>query len=130
MTDIAAPNFDLNDEHRALLDDMTRSARAHFEADAMERDLSGQWPDDGFSRLAKMGVLGASVPETYGGAGLDLFSAGLVGQAPVGWIPPCRPPGKVTTIFASTISFRTAAKPNGGATYRASQTARLSAQSG
>jgi isovaleryl-CoA dehydrogenase len=81
MTDIAAPNFDLNDEHRALLDDMTRSARAHFEADAMERDLSGQWPDDGFSRLAKMGVLGASVPETYGGAGLDLFSAGLVGQA-------------------------------------------------
>lgn len=87
MTDIDAPNFDLGDEHRALLDVMTRSARAHFEADALQRDLSGQWPEDGFKRLAKMGVLGASVPEIYGGAGLDLFSAGLVGQA-IGRVDP------------------------------------------
>ncbi len=78
---VDAPNFDLNAEHRDLLDAMTRSAQAHFAEDAEQRDLDGKWPADGFARLAKMGVLGASVPEEYGGAGLDLFSAGLVGQA-------------------------------------------------
>lgn len=84
---VLAPNFELGAEHKALLDDMTRSAGAHFADDAEARDLSGQWPEDGFARLAAMGVLGASVPEEYGGAGLDLFSAGLVGQA-IGRIDP------------------------------------------
>lgn len=87
VDDIAAPNFDLGAEHRSLLHDMTRSAQAHFGGDAQERDLDGKWPEDGFARLAKMGVLGASVPEEYGGAGLDLFSAGLVGQA-IGRVDP------------------------------------------
>ena len=87
MTEVSAPNFDLNDEHRSLLEQMTRSARAHFSHDAAQRDLEGKWPEDGFHRLADMGVLGASVPERYGGAGFDLFSAGLVGQA-IGRIDP------------------------------------------
>ena len=78
---VDAPNFDLNADHRHLLDAMTKSARAHFADDAEERDLKGEWPADGFARLAKMGVLGASVAEEYGGVGLDLFSAGLIGQA-------------------------------------------------
>jgi isovaleryl-CoA dehydrogenase len=85
--DIAAPNFDLNAEHKALLEEMTRTARAYFGSDVRQRDLEGKWPEDGFTRLAKMGVLGASVAEEYGGAGLDLFSAGLVGQA-IGRVDP------------------------------------------
>jgi isovaleryl-CoA dehydrogenase len=84
---IAAPNFELGDEHNRLLDEITRNARSRFAHDAMQRDLDGCWPADGFSRLAKMGVLGASVPQQYGGAGMDLFSAGLVGQA-IGRVDP------------------------------------------
>lgn len=84
---ISAPNFDLGDDHRHLLEEITRNARARFAHDAMQRDLDGRWPDDGFQRLAEMGVLGASVASEYGGAGLDLFSAGLVGQA-IGRIDP------------------------------------------
>ena len=84
---IAAPNFELNDEHNRFLDEITRNARSRFAHDAMQRDRDGCWPADGFSRLAKMGVLGASVPQQYGGAGMDLFSAGLVGQA-IGRVDP------------------------------------------
>jgi len=84
---ISAPNFDLSEEHRQLLDEITRNARARFGSDVMQRDLEGRWPEDGFAQLAEMGVLGASVPTQYGGAGLDLFSAGLVGQA-IGRVDP------------------------------------------
>jgi len=74
-------NFDLSDEHQALLDQITRSARARFGALGDRMDREAWWPENGFRMLADLGVLGASVPRTYGGQGLDLFSAGLLGQA-------------------------------------------------
>ncbi len=78
---ISSTNFGLSGEHVALLDQMTRAARTEFAGDSERMDKDKWWPVDGFRRLAKLGILGASVPEEHGGAGLDLFSAGLIGQA-------------------------------------------------
>ena len=78
---ISSTNFGLSGEHVALLDQMTRAARTEFAGDSERMDKNKWWPVDGFRRLAKLGILGASVPEEHGGAGLDLFSAGLIGQA-------------------------------------------------
>jgi len=84
---IASANFELSSEHQALLDEMTVASRREFADLCARMDAESWWPDDGFARLARMGVLGATVPEIYGGAGLDLFEAGLVGQA-IGRVEP------------------------------------------
>jgi isovaleryl-CoA dehydrogenase len=78
---VASTNFDLSTEHRDLLDHITKGARAKFGALGERMDKDAWWPENGFRMLADLGLLGASVPKTYGGQGLDLFSAGLIGQA-------------------------------------------------
>ncbi len=84
---VASINFELAEEDRRMLDQLTAAARSEFEPFLERMDNESWWPNDGFARLARMGVLGASVPQQYGGAGLDLFRSGLVGQA-IGRVDP------------------------------------------
>ena len=48
-------------------------------------DSDEHWPDDMFPMLGRQGYLGLTVPEEYGGQGMDLLSAGLVCEVMHKW---------------------------------------------
>jgi isovaleryl-CoA dehydrogenase len=43
-------------------------------------DAEEWWPEDAFPKIGDNGLFGVTIPEEYGGAGLDLLAAGLVLQ--------------------------------------------------
>lgn len=72
-------NFTENDDIRTLRETLQR-----FVEKEMPRDLVAQWdkandfPRDVFLRLAKLGVLGLTVPEEYGGLGRNIVATMVV----------------------------------------------------
>ena len=80
------PNsFDLDDDRRAILDQADRFARNELYPLAERMDAEEWWPDDAFPKIGDNGFFGITVPEEYGGAGLDLTAAGLVLQGFSRW---------------------------------------------
>lgn len=75
----------LSDEHARLLDSADRLAKAQLAPLARRMDDEEWWPDEAFRALGKQGYLGVTAPVELGGAGLDLFSSGLVLQAISRW---------------------------------------------
>ncbi|PCJ62419.1 MAG: acyl-CoA dehydrogenase [Candidatus Hydrogenedentota bacterium] len=75
------PSYELNDDQRILLEHADRFARDTFLPIAEEMDTNESWPDDLFAKIGAQGYLGVTVAEEYGGAGLDLVSAGVILQA-------------------------------------------------
>ncbi len=72
------------DQH-AVLEAADRYAREELYPLARRMDEEEWWPAEAFARLGTEGYLGITVPQTYGGAGLDLVSAGLVAEAFSRW---------------------------------------------
>lgn len=72
--------FDLDDEQRALLDHADRFAREQLHQLSSRMDADEWWPEQAFAKIGEAGFFGATIPPEYGGAGLDLLSAGLVLQ--------------------------------------------------
>jgi isovaleryl-CoA dehydrogenase len=70
--------FDLNDDHRVILDQADRFARNELYALSERMDADEWWPEDVFPKIGDNGFFGVTIPEQYGGVGLDLLSAGLV----------------------------------------------------
>jgi alkylation response protein AidB-like acyl-CoA dehydrogenase len=63
------------DEQQEMVRDMVRSfAEERVRPGAAERDRSGEFPHDIFAEMGELGLLGMTVPEGYGGAGVDLLS--------------------------------------------------------
>lgn len=81
----AGVQFDLTPEQRAVLDAADLYAREQLYPLARRMDEEEWWPAAAFAALGAQGYLGITVPTAYGGAGLDLLSAGLVGQAFSRW---------------------------------------------
>ncbi|MGE0485433.1 MAG: acyl-CoA dehydrogenase family protein [Gammaproteobacteria bacterium] len=77
--------FDLNADQRAMLDEADRFARNELYPLAARMDDEEWWPEDAFRTIGEAGYFGLTVPEEYGGQGLDLFTSGLVGQAFARW---------------------------------------------
>ncbi|KIF66047.1 isovaleryl-CoA dehydrogenase [Streptomyces sp. AcH 505] len=77
--------FGLNEEQRAILDQADRFARNELYPLAQRMDHEEWWPQDAFPRIGDNGFFGATIPEDYGGAGLDLLAAGLVLQGFARW---------------------------------------------
>ena len=73
-------NFDLTDEHR-LLEQSVREWGAREIAPRI-RDLDREHRFDRgiLPQMAKLGLLGCSVPAEYGGAGMDYISLGLISE--------------------------------------------------
>ncbi len=61
----------LTDDQRAILEMVKDFCKSEIVPLAAEYDRSGQYPWKQLTKLAEIGLLGASVPETYGGAGID-----------------------------------------------------------
>jgi isovaleryl-CoA dehydrogenase len=78
-------SFDLTKEQREALDAADRYARNELYAFAPRMDNEEWWPTEVFANLGAEGYLGVTVPMEYGGAGMDLFTSGLVLQAFARW---------------------------------------------
>lgn len=77
--------FELDPERAAVLDHADRFARNELYALSERMDAEEWWPDDAFRRIGAAGFFGATIPEQFGGAGMDLLSAGLVLQGFSRW---------------------------------------------
>lgn len=75
----------LGPTHREMLDSADRFARSELAPLARRMDDEEWWPDVAFRGLAAHGYLGLTAAERHGGAGLDIFAAGLVAQAFARW---------------------------------------------
>lgn len=77
--------FDLDAEQQMILDNADRFARNELYALSEKMDNEEWWPEDAFPKIGDNGLFGITVPEEYGGAGLDLVAAGLVLQGLARW---------------------------------------------
>ena len=83
--DIYMNNFDLNAEQQEILAQADRFAFNELYPLAEKMDNEEWWPEDAFGKLGEIGYLGITVPEAYGGAGMDIFTSGLILQAMSRW---------------------------------------------
>ncbi|MEQ8898699.1 MAG: acyl-CoA dehydrogenase family protein [Roseovarius sp.] len=91
MTNSAAPErlpnhdpglrFDLDETQREILDQADRFARKELYPLAPRMDEEEWWPEEAFPKMGEAGYFGVTVPEEYGGVGMDLFTSGLLLQA-------------------------------------------------
>jgi alkylation response protein AidB-like acyl-CoA dehydrogenase len=71
-------DFELTQDQKEI-QALTRDfAKAEIEPHAAQWDREHHFPRDLFSKLAELGLMGACVPEEYGGAGVDFLSYILV----------------------------------------------------
>lgn len=77
--------FDLDDDQKAILDQADRFARTELYPLAPRMDNEEWWPEDVFPKIGEGGYFGLTIPEEFGGTGLDLVAAGLVAQAFSRW---------------------------------------------
>jgi len=88
--DIAGSNernagFDLDPEQAMILDNADRFARNELYSLSERMDNEEWWPGEAFPKIGDAGLFGITIPEAYGGTGLDLFAAGLVLQGFARW---------------------------------------------
>ncbi len=70
--------FNPTEEHRLLRKTMADFTKNEVEPQAAEHDRLGTLNKPLFKKLGDLGVLGITIPEAYGGAGLDTVAAVLV----------------------------------------------------
>jgi butyryl-CoA dehydrogenase len=70
--------IELNDEQKILQETVRRFAEEVARPRAKEIDESGEFPRSFFDQAGDLGLAGVSVPEEYGGAGMDAISYCLV----------------------------------------------------
>ena len=71
-------DFDLTAEQREIQQLTREFADAEIRPSAAEWDREHRFPRDVFTKLAELGLMGACIPEEYGGAGADFLSYILV----------------------------------------------------
>ena len=73
-------NFDLNPEQRAAAESVRDFAAREVAPHIRENDAKGVFDRNILRGMAETGILGISVPEKYGGAGLDYICLGLASE--------------------------------------------------
>jgi alkylation response protein AidB-like acyl-CoA dehydrogenase len=71
-------NFDLDPEHELLRDMVRRFAVDRVGPTAEELDREKRFPYELVAELAELGLMGTTIPEEYGGAGVDTLSYAIV----------------------------------------------------
>jgi alkylation response protein AidB-like acyl-CoA dehydrogenase len=71
-------DFELTDDQREIQALAREFAAAEIEPHAADWDREHHFPKELFGKLAELGLMGACVPEEYGGAGADFLSYILV----------------------------------------------------
>ena len=84
-SEVTGNNFCLSVDQQAMLDEADRFARNELYPLAARMDDEEWWPEDVFNKIGVAGYFGLTVPEEFGGQGLDLFTSGLVAEAFSRW---------------------------------------------
>jgi alkylation response protein AidB-like acyl-CoA dehydrogenase len=71
-------NFDLTEEQQLLIKTVREFARQEIDPEAGEIDKQNRVPDSLIKKMASLKLLGMTLPEEYGGAGLGCLDAVLV----------------------------------------------------
>ncbi len=71
-------NFELDAEHQALRAAIRQLAQREIAPRAAELDETKRFPEENLRALADHGYLGLTVPEAYGGPGLDMLANAIV----------------------------------------------------
>jgi isovaleryl-CoA dehydrogenase len=75
----------LSDDEVQVLDQADRFARAELYPLSKRMDDEEWWPPEAFPKIGANGYFGIPLPQEYGGAGMDMFTSGLVTQAFARW---------------------------------------------
>jgi isovaleryl-CoA dehydrogenase len=81
MSDVNLSTFDLKnptEEHKMLRDTVRAFTKAEVEPQALEHDRAEKFNVPLFKKLGEMGLLGITVPEDFGGSGMDALAAVIV----------------------------------------------------
>src|SRR5919202_853055 len=70
-------DFELTDEQRLLQDTVRRFVEDRILPNAVENDIAHHLDMGAIEGMAELGILGITIPEEYGGAGLDFISEAL-----------------------------------------------------
>jgi glutaryl-CoA dehydrogenase (non-decarboxylating) len=73
-------NFDLTDEQRLLEQTVREWGAKEVLPHIRDLDRAHKFDPKVFPQMAKLGLLGCSVPEQYGGAGMDYVSLGIISE--------------------------------------------------
>ncbi|OFX20842.1 MAG: acyl-CoA dehydrogenase [Anaeromyxobacter sp. RBG_16_69_14] len=71
-------NFQLSEEHLEIQRTVREFCEREVKPNAKRWDESGEFPVATVRALGELGVMGMSVPETFGGAGMDALAVALV----------------------------------------------------
>ena len=71
-------DFQLDDAHRQIQQMVKEFCEEEVKAQARKWDETGEFPFDTVRKLGELGLLGITVPEEYGGSGLDMLAVAVV----------------------------------------------------
>ncbi len=71
-------DFELDDEHREIQRMVREFCEREVKPHARRWDEAAEFPAATVRALGELGIMGMSVPEAYGGAGMDLLAAAVV----------------------------------------------------
>lgn len=71
-------DFELDDDHRMLQEQVRAFAFKEVAKGAAERDHVAAMPPELIGQLAELGLFGIAIPETYGGAGMGCVASTMV----------------------------------------------------
>ena len=74
-------DFDLSDEHRLLEQTVSEWAAREVAPRIRDLDRAHEFDRGLLPQMARLGLLGVSVPEAWGGAGMDYLSLGVISEA-------------------------------------------------
>src|SRR5438034_9756659 len=84
---VATNPLDKTDEQRAICDMVRRFADEQIIPIAEEHDHEDKFPEQVVEQMKELGLFGVTIPEEYGGMGLDLTTyAMIVEELSRGWI--------------------------------------------
>jgi alkylation response protein AidB-like acyl-CoA dehydrogenase len=66
-------NLELSEEQKLLQRTVREFAEAEVKPHAKELDETGRFPRETLRKAGELGLSGIAVPESYGGAGMDLI---------------------------------------------------------
>ena len=80
-------NYSFTEEQRAIADHVDRVAREILHPLQQKMDAEEWWPEDLFSQMGELGLLGITAPAELGGSGQDEFAQALVTEIISKWNP-------------------------------------------